>query len=292
MGLRGRRVKRRERVLTITRFTVAALLATIYLLPLFWMVSTSVKPPTEIIQKPPVLITTSPQIDSYRQVLGLPTDRQALYISTLGYLKNSLVIGVATTALTLLLGIPAAYALARFRLRAARLIILAILVAQMLPSVLLVIPLFVVIKTVGLYGSQLAVIIADTALALPFGIIILRTTFRQVPRELEEAAWVDGASRLVTLRRIVLPLMRPGIVAVAVFSFLTAWGEFVFALSFLPDVANQPISLGVFQFVGMYKTQWDSMMAFATLVAIPAVIAILLLKGQFVSGLTAGSVKA
>jgi multiple sugar transport system permease protein len=285
-------MKRRAQIATIVRFSIAALLATIYLLPLFWMVSTSIKQPNEIIQRPPVLFPTVPQIDSYRQVLGLPTDRQDLYISTFSYLKNSLIIGASTTALTLLLGIPAAYALARFRLRAARLIILGILVAQMLPSVLMVIPLFVLVKTVGLYGSQVAVILADTALALPFGIIILRTTFRQVPKELEEAAFVDGASRLATLWRVVLPLMRPGIVAVAVFSFLTAWGEFVFALSFLPDVANQPISLGVFQFVGMYKTQWDSMMAFGTLVAIPAVIAILLLKGQFVSGLTAGSVKA
>jgi multiple sugar transport system permease protein len=285
-------VRRRARIATIVRFSIAALLATIYLLPLFWMVSTSIKQPNEIIQRPPVLFPLSPQIDSYRQVLGLPTGRQDLYISTFSYLKNSLIIGASTTALTLLLGIPAAYALARFRLRAARLIILGILVAQMLPSVLMVIPLFVLVKNVGLYGSQIAVILADTALALPFGIIILRTTFRQVPKELEEAAFVDGASRLATLWRVVLPLMRPGIVAVAVFSFLTAWGEFVFALSFLPDVANQPISLGVFQFVGMYKTQWDSMMAFGTLVAIPAVIAILLLKGQFVSGLTAGSVKA
>ena len=285
-------MRRRARIATIVRFSIAALLATIYLLPLFWMVSTSIKQPNEIIQRPPVLFPLSPQIDRYRQVLGLPTGRQDLYISTFSYLKNSLIIGASTTALTLLLGIPAAYALARFRLRAARLIILGILVAQMLPSVLMVIPLFVLVKTVGLYGSQIAVILADTALALPFGIIILRTTFRQVPKELEEAAFVDGASRLATLWRVVLPLVRPGIVAVAVFSFLTAWGEFVFALSFLPDVANQPISLGVFQFVGMYKTQWDSMMAFGTLVAIPAVIAILLLKGQFVSGLTAGSVKA
>ena len=99
-----------------------------------------------------------------------------------------------------------------------------------------------------------------------------------MPTEIEEAAWVDGASRLMTLRQVVVPLVRPGLVAVAVFSFLTAWGEFVFALSFLPDVANQPISLGVFQFVGMYKTQWDSMMAFAAIVAIPAVIALLLLQ--------------
>jgi multiple sugar transport system permease protein len=285
-------VRRRARVATVARFLVAALVTGIYLLPLLWMVSTSIMPPAELIQSPPVLITSAPQIESYKSVLGLPNDRPELYVSTLSYLKNSIVIGASTMALTLMLAVPAAYALARFRLRAARLIILAVLVAQMLPSALLVMPLFVAVRSVGLYGSQLAVIIADTALALPFGIILLHTSFRQVPREIEEAAWVDGASRSTTLRRVVVPLVRPGLVAVAVFSFLTAWGEFVFALSFLPDVATQPISLGVFQFVGMYKTQWDSMMAFATIVAIPAVLALLLLKGQFVSGLTAGSVKS
>jgi multiple sugar transport system permease protein len=285
-------MRRRARIGTSMRFVVAALVTAIYLLPLLWMVLTSVKPPSEIIQKPPVLITTSPQIESYKSILGLPNDRPELYVSTISYLKNSIIIATATMALTLLLAIPAAYALARFRLRGARLIILAVLVAQMLPSALLVMPLFVTVRSVGLYGSQLAVIIADTALALPLGIILLQTSIRQVPVEVEEAAWVDGASRSTTLRRVVVPLVRPGLVAVAVLSFLTAWGEFVFALSFLPDVENQPISLGVFQFVGMYKTQWDSMMAFATVVAIPAVIALLLLRGQFVSGLTAGSVKS
>ena len=285
-------MRRHARRATSARFLIGALVTGIYLLPLFWMVATSVKPPAEIIQTPPVLITTSPQIESYESILGLPNDRPELYVSTISYLKNSIVIGASTMALTLLLAVPAAYALARFRLRAARLIILAVLVAQMLPSALLVMPLFVAVRSVGLYGSQLAVIVADTALALPLGIILLHTSFRQVPREIEEAAWVDGASRLTTLMRVVVPLVRPGLVAVAVLSFLTAWGEFVFALSFLPDVATQPISLGVFQFVGMYKTQWDSMMAFATVVAIPAVVALLLLRGQFVTGLTAGSVKS
>ena len=163
----------------------------------------------------------------------------------------------------------------------------------MLPSVLLVIPLFVLVKIGGAlrltarghhrrHGARPAIRNHHPA----------ADEFRQVPRSSRRPHGSTGHRASTTLRRVVLPLVRPGLVAVAVFSFLTAWGEFVFALSFLPDVANQPISLGVFQFVGMYKTQWDSMMAFATLVAIPAVIAILLLKGQFVSGLTAGSVKA
>jgi ABC-type glycerol-3-phosphate transport system permease component len=116
----------------------------------------------------------------------------------------------------------------------------------MLPSVLLVIPLFVLFKRLGLYSTYLSVIFADTALALPFAIIILRTSFLQIPDTLEEAAWIDGGSRIQVLWFIILPLVRAGLVAVGVFSFLTAWGEFVFALSFLPKTEMQPVSLGVF----------------------------------------------
>ena len=282
---------KRARIDTLLRFGLAFIATAIYLLPLFWMVTTSIKPPEQIIQNPPVLLTTSPQIDSYKQVLGLPTGRAEIYVSTIVYLKNSLIIALSTMLITLLMAVPAAYAISRFRFQGRSAFVLFLLVAQMLPSVLLVIPLFVLFKSFNLYNTYLSVILADSALALPFAIIILRASFLQVPADIEEAAWIDGGSRLQVLFQIILPLVRAGLVAVGVFSFLTAWGEFVFALSFLPNVDLQPISIGVFQFVGMYKTQWDSMMAFSTLVAIPAVVAFLLLQRQFISGLTAGSVK-
>ena len=134
-------------------------------------------------------------------------------------------------------------------------------------------------------------ILADTALALPFAIIVLRTSFLQVPIAIEEAAWVDGASRLQVLQYILVPIIRAGLVAVGVFSFLIAWGEFVFALSFIQKTELQPISIGIFQFIGMYKSNFDSMMAFSTIVAIPAVGAFLVLQRQFISGMTSGSVK-
>jgi multiple sugar transport system permease protein len=263
----------------------------IYLMPLFWMVSTSLKPPSEIFKTPPVLIPSQPQIDSYRSALGLPTDRPELYITGTLYFKNSFIIASSTMLLTLILAIPAAYALSRFNFRGKIPFMLFLLVSQMLPAVLLVIPLFVLFKMVGIYNTQLSVILADTALALPFAIIILRTSFIQIPDALEEAGMIDGATRLQVLWYIILPLMRASLVAVGVFSFLTAWGEFVFALSFLAKPELQPISIGVFQFIGMYKTQWDTMMAFSTLVAIPAVIALLFLQRQFISGLTSGSMK-
>lgn len=287
---RGGTIKR-ARVETFARFAVGLIATVIYLLPLFWMVSTSLKPQSEIFQTPPVLIPEQPQVDSYRSALGLPTDRPELYITGALYFKNSFIIASSTMLLTLILAIPAAYALSRFHFRGKTTFMLFLLVAQMLPGVLLVIPLFVLFKILGLYNTHFSVILADTALALPFAIIILRTSFLQIPDALEEAGLIDGATRLQVLWYIILPLIRASLIAVGVFSFLTAWGEFVFALSFLAKPELQPISIGVFQFIGMYKTQWDTMMAFSTLVAIPAILALLFLQRQFISGLTSGSVK-
>jgi len=281
----------RQRFDSFVRLALGLIVCAIYLIPLFWMVSTSLKPKDQIFQKPPVLFPSSPQVDSYRSILGLPSNKPELYINTLVYFKNSLLIAAWTTLLTLTLAIPAAYALSRFKFRGRTTFLLFLLVAQMLPSVLLVIPLFVLFRIFNLYSTYFSVILADTALALPFAIIILRTSFLQIPDALEEAGWIDGGSRLQVLWYIILPLVRAGLVAVGVFSFLTAWGEFVFALSFLPKPEMQPVSLGIFQFIGMYKSNFDTMMAFSTLVAIPAVVAFLLLQRQFIGGLTSGSVK-
>jgi multiple sugar transport system permease protein len=281
----------RQRLESYGRLALGIIVCAIYLIPLFWMVSTSLKPKDQIFQKPPVLFPSSPQVDSYRSILGLPSNKPELYINTLVYFKNSLLIAAWTTLLTLILAVPAAYALSRFKFRGRTTFLLFLLVAQMLPSVLLVIPLFVLFRIFNLYSTYLSVILADTALALPFAIIILRTSFLQIPDALEEAGWIDGGSRLQVLWYIILPLVRAGLVAVGVFSFLTAWGEFVFALSFLPKPEMQPVSLGIFQFIGMYKSNFDTMMAFSTLVAIPAVVAFLFLQRQFIGGLTSGSVK-
>ena len=283
---------KREKRETYTRFTIGLVLTVIYLIPLYWMVTTSVKPVEQIFQKPPVLFPSEFQIDSYKQIFGIPSDRAEIYINALVYLKNSLIIASATTLLTMLMAIPAAYALSRFKFRGQTPFVLFLLVAQMLPSVLMVIPLFVLFKQWGIINlSYASVIIADTALALPFAIIVLRTGFLQIPSEIEEAAWIDGGSLTQVLYNIILPLIRPALVAVGIFSFLIAWGEFVFALSFLQNVELQPISIGIFQFIGMYKSNFDSMMAFSTIVALPAVIAFLFLQRQFISGMTSGSVK-
>jgi multiple sugar transport system permease protein len=272
--------------------TIAIVITAIYIFPVYWMFSTSLKPPDQIIQNPPVFFPSQPQFNSYKVILGLPTDiPMQTTINGARFLVNSFIIALSTTFLTLLMAIPGAYGLARTRIRGRTAYLLFLLTAQMLPSVLIVIPLFVLFKPLGLINTYAGVIIADTALALPFAIIIMRTSFLQIPLDLEEAALIDGCSRLQSLARIVVPLIRSGIIAVAMFSFLTAWGEFVFALSFLQNVDLQPVSVGIFSFIGMYTTQWGSLMAFSVMIALPALIAFMLLQRHFISGLTTGAVK-
>jgi multiple sugar transport system permease protein len=270
---------------------IAFIITAIYFFPIFWMFSTSIKLPEQVLQIPPVLLPAQPQADNYRVILGVPTNTVQTPINGVRFLANSFVIGLGTTFLTLLMAIPAAYSIARMRIKGRGIYLLFLLTAQMLPSVLIVIPLFALFRPLGLINSYQGVIIADTALTLPFAIIILRTSFLQIPVDLEEAALIDGCSRLRVLWRIIVPLVRSGVIAVAMFSFLTAWGEFVFALSFLQNVELQPVSVGIFSFIGMYTTQWGPLMAFSVLIALPALIAFLLLQRHFISGLTTGAVK-
>ncbi len=271
---------------------VAIVVTAIYFFPVFWMFSTSIKPPEQVLKIPPILIPAQPQLDSYLVIFGLPSRiPMSTRINGAQYLVNSFIIALNTTCLTLLMAVPAAYGLARTRIRGKMVYLLFLLTAQMLPSVLIVVPLFVLFKPLGLINSYSGVILADTALALPFAIIILRTSFLQIPLDLEEAALIDGCSRPQALWRIVVPLVRAGLVAVAMFSFLTAWGEFVFALSFLSSEELHPVSVGIYKFIGMYKTQWGSLMAFSVLIALPSLIAFLLLQKHFIGGLTTGAVK-
>ncbi|HVO68635.1 MAG TPA: carbohydrate ABC transporter permease [Aggregatilineaceae bacterium] len=271
---------------------IALIVTIIYFFPVFWMFSTSIKPPEQVLKLPPILVPAQPQFDSYLVIFGLPSSiKMSTPINGEQYFVNSFIIALSTTGLTLLMAVPAAYGLARTRIRGRTVYLLFLLTAQMLPSVLLVIPLFVLFKPLGLINSYGGVILADTALALPFAIIILRTSFLQIPLDLEEAALIDGCSRPQALLRIIVPLVRSGVVAVSMFSFLTAWGEFVFALSFLQNTDLQPVSVGIFRFIGMYTTSWGPLMAFSVLIALPALIAFLLLQKQFIGGLTTGAVK-
>jgi multiple sugar transport system permease protein len=267
-----------------SRSLLAAVIVAIYLFPVYWMVASSLKTQADIFAKPPQFFPTNPTLSAYRE---------AVFTNdiVLRSILNSVIIALGVTLLTLILAPPAAYALARLRLRGAGVFLLALLISQLLPAVVVAGPLFVMFSRIHLINSYQAMIIADVTSTLPFAVIILRPYFLAIPRELESASLVDGSTQYGAYFRIILPLIRPGLVTVAAFSFLIAWGEFIFALSLNLNVKIQPITVAVNQFIGQYGTQWNNLMAVSTAVAVPIVIVFLLLQRYIIGGLTAGATK-
>lgn len=262
----------------------SAVLVAIYLFPVYWMVATSLKAQREIFAIPPKLVPWPPDFDPYRDaVLGNPDVARGVF--------NSTVIAIGTTALTLVLSAPAAYALARLRLRFTVAIGLILLISQMLPSINLALPLFVIFSRVGLVDSFLALIVANATVTVPFAIIVLRPFFLTVPGEVVEASRVDGSTRFGAFWRIALPLAGPGLITVAALTFLTAWGEFVFGLTLATSEEMQPITVVLSRIITQFGTRWNELMAVSTVVALPIVIFFILLQRYIVGGLTAGAMK-
>jgi multiple sugar transport system permease protein len=263
---------------------VGILIVIVFLFPVFWMVSTSLKSPAAIFATPPTLVPTPLVLDAYRDaVAGDPAVVRAI--------GTSLVISVGTMLLTLVLAAPAAYGLARLRLPGGALVLLLLLITQLLPSIVIAGPLFVLFTRLHLVNSYQALILADTTLTLPFAVIVLRPFFLSVPRDLEAAALVDGATRWGSFFRITLPLVRAGLVTVAAFSFLFAWGEFVFALSLTTSEDFQPVTVALNRLIGQYGTQWSSLMAISTTVALPIIAIFAGLQRFIVGGLTTGATR-
>lgn len=263
---------------------VGILIVIVFLFPVFWMVSTSLKSPAAIFATPPTLIPTPLVLDAYRDaVAGDPAVVRAI--------GTSLVISVGAMLLTLVLAAPAAYGLARLRLPGGALVLLLLLITQLLPSIVIAGPLFVLFTRLHLVNSYQALILADTTLTLPFAVIVLRPFFLSVPRDLEAAALVDGATRWGSFFRITLPLVRAGLVTVAAFSFLFAWGEFVFALSLTTSEDFQPVTVALNRLIGQYGTQWNSLMAISTTVALPIIAVFAGLQRFIVGGLTTGATR-
>ncbi len=256
----------------------------VFLFPLYWMVSTSFKTADQLFTRPPTLVPTEFDFSNYvRAVFENETMLRSL--------GNSLLISVGTTVLVLLLATPAAYGLARLQLRWTGLLLLPFLIAQLLPSINVALPMFTLFSQVGLVNNYLGIIIADTVAVLPFAVIVLRPFYLTIPKSLEEAAAIDGANRMQAFLRVVLPLVRPGVVTVAVFAFVMTWGEFIFGLTLTTKQDLQPVTVTLNSFMGQYGTEWGLLMAASTVVAVPIVVVFLIFQKQITSGLSAGAVK-
>jgi N,N'-diacetylchitobiose transport system permease protein len=207
------------------------------------------------------------------------------------YLRNSVVVALATVVVSSLLALLASVAVARFRFRFRTAVLVMILVVQMVPMEALVIPLFVQARTLGLLDHLMGLVVVYVAFSLPFAVWMLRGFVAAVPVELEEAAYVDGASWSRMFWSILFPLVAPGLVATSVFSFITAWNEFIFAITFMNDQDKYTVAAGLRQFFTQYGTNWGAVMAGSTLITLPVMVFFVAVQRRLSSGLVAGAVK-
>ena len=259
------------------------LIAVLVLLPFLWTFATSLKPLNEVNKYPPEWISPNVTLQPYSDMF--------FYLPFSTYTLNSLIVAFSSMSLTLFVGSLAAFAFSRFQFRWKNIILLVFLLSQMLPGASVIIPLFQLLQKVGLYDTHLGLILVHTALLLPFVIWLLYGFFLGIPREVEDAALIDGCSRMQALRRVILPLALPGIGATALFAFLGSWNEFFFALLLTSSDSTKTIPVGIGLFVGEYLDVWNQMAAAAVLFSIPPLILFMLTRKTFVKGLIAGASK-
>lgn len=252
-------------------------------LPFWWVASGSIKVPQEIIARVPTMIPRSFTLQHFDKLLS-----GSSYTT---YLLNSVIVAGTSTALTLVLAVPAAYAFFRMRFRGRETLYRTVLLAYAFPSIVVLIPLFGMFGALGLLDTLFALIIVNTTLALPFCIWMLRSFFASVPLEIEEAAIVDGASVPVILKRIMIPLIAPGLASVAIFAFVMAWTEYVFASVLIISDDRRPIPVGFAGIIGQYQIDWGLLLAGSVLATLPVVVLFAFVGRWFVRGLTEGAVK-
>ncbi len=268
------------------RYALAALiivLSLLVLLPFLWIFSTSLKPLSEVNQYPPEWFSPNMSLKPYADMF---------FFMPFGiYALNSTIVASSATIITLFVGSLGAFAFSRFQFAGKRVFLLVFLLSQMLPGASVIIPLFQLLKEIGLYDTHVGLILVHSAVLLPFVIWLLYGFFQGIPREVEDAALIDGCSRLSALRRVILPLALPGIGATALFAFLGSWNEFFFALILTSSDATKTIPVGIGLFVGEYNDLWNQMAASAVLFSLPPLMLFALMRKTFVKGLAAGAVK-
>lgn len=270
-------------VSTVVTYAVTAVLALFVGFPLLWMVISSFKPPAELFVNPPRLLPGGVTFAWYRNLVESA--------NTVGFFTNSLIVGASTTAICLTLGTLAAYGVTRFDFAWKRTFLLGALLAYLFPAIVLFVSVYLIINALGVGDSFLGLILCHCILTFPFGLWMLKSFFETIPIDIDEAAWVDGASFLHTFARIILPLALPGIFSVGVFVFVLSWNEFLFASVLITSGDMKTIPLGIAEFITSFDVRWGEIMAMGTLATVPVVILFLCVQRYFVSGVTSGAVK-
>ncbi|MEV0196641.1 carbohydrate ABC transporter permease [Nonomuraea sp. NPDC050691] len=277
----------RKRLTRAALNTAGVLVFLFAVFPVYWMVSTSFKANDQIFTTDFIPFPTHFTFEHVERVLNEGVAGNPIWV----YMRNSAIVALGTVLVGSTFALLAATAVARFRFRGRTAFLVALLVVQMIPCEALVIPLFLNVKRLGLYNELLGLIVIQVGLTLPFGIWMLRTFVAAVPRSLEEAAWIDGASRFTTFRKVLFPLVAPGLVATSIFSFITAWNDLIFALVLMKESSGYTMPVALQFFFGQRGTDWGAIMATSTLMTLPVIVFFLLVQRRMVSGLVAGAVK-
>lgn len=264
---------------------ISIVILLVLLFPLFWTLNTSLKTEIEIFKNPPTWYPHELNTKSY--AAQVETGDFNMFRS----FGNSFIISMGAMVISVILAIPASYGIARFRFKGRNAIFLGFLVTQMLPVSVLLTPMFIMFKKIHLYNTWGSAILADATIGIPFSVLILKNYFASVPKSLEEAAYIDGCTKWKAFIRVLVPITKPGIMVCAIFSFLYAWGDLAYGMTFILDQEKRPITAGIFNFMGQYGTKWSYLSAFAIVAIIPVVLIFIFMQKYIISGMTSGAVK-
>lgn len=268
----------------VIRTIIVAILVFLFLFPVLIMVNTSLQEYDDIISWPPQWFKRPLQWQNYYDVIfGEKTIMPAFF--------NSLIISLATMFTCVILASLAAYGVTRFDFLGKRYFLILILIAQMFSSVILVNAMYIIFRDLGLLNTRLSLVLGNTASSLPMTVWLLYSYFSQIPLEYEEAAWMDGSSRLQGIKNIILPLAMPGIITAGLFAFLSSWGDLVYARTFTTEVELRTVSQALMNFQDLYKTTWERQMAASVITTIPPFIIFSFIQRYLIKGLTSDGVK-
>lgn len=277
----GLGVAARRRLLNLSTYALLLLAIVVMCFPLAWMFSVSVRPNVEVMQMPPDWIPRVFTWEAYAKILTSP--------KYLRVFVNTVSVALLVTLLSLFLGAMAAYALARFHFLGHRAVLMFLITTQMFPLVLLCIPYFRIFISLGLYDSLSALVIVYLTFTLPFCILMLRSYFLNIPKDIEEAAMVDGCSRLGAIFRTLVPISWPAFIGAGLYTFLLAWNEFLFAVVLIESWGKRVLTMAIYSLLAEFVTDWNTMMAFSVLASAPLVFAFVFLQKYMVQGMTAGA---
>lgn len=280
----------RKRLADIVTYVFLITISIITIFPLYWVVSTSFRPAVGQMGTGFAWFPQDPTLDNYKTLISLSKAGfgGAAFVD---YLKNSAIIALTTTLISIIIGSLAAYSMSRFHNKFITAILILFIVTQLITTIALILPLFRVFRILHFIDKPIALILTYTSFAIPFCTWFLKGFFDSIPIDLDEAALIDGASRLQTLVKVILPVSLPGIVATGVFAFIVSWNEFMFALTFINSASKKTIPVGISELLGEHFVPWGVVTAGGVLAAIPVVIFFVIFQRYIVQGLTSGAVK-